>query len=179
MTPIETHWNGYRFRSRLEARWAVFFDAMGFQWEYEPEGFVLPSGKRYLPDFKVGYAWVEVKPDGHTDTSTLREFSQGGEMIILLDGPPAARWYQYFDGACDITDGGAGLVFVPAPGKYAPFYYSWGSGWAGREKPFDELPWPDYERDVRYAIHAARGARFEHGESPTARRQGEAHHTGL
>ena len=25
--PIETHYKGYRFRSRLEARWAVFFDA--------------------------------------------------------------------------------------------------------------------------------------------------------
>ena len=24
--PIETKYNGYRFRSRLEARWAVFFD---------------------------------------------------------------------------------------------------------------------------------------------------------
>jgi hypothetical protein len=23
---IETHYKGYRFRSRLEARWAVFFD---------------------------------------------------------------------------------------------------------------------------------------------------------
>lgn len=51
--PIETLYKGYRFRSRLEARWAVFFDALGVKWEYEPEGFELPSGKRYLPDFKV------------------------------------------------------------------------------------------------------------------------------
>ena len=51
--PIETIYKGYRFRSRLEARWAVFFDALGVKWEYEPEGFELPSGKRYLPDFKV------------------------------------------------------------------------------------------------------------------------------
>ena len=26
---IETAYKGYRFRSRLEARWAVFFDAIG------------------------------------------------------------------------------------------------------------------------------------------------------
>ena len=26
---IETYYKGYRFRSRLEARWAVFFDAAG------------------------------------------------------------------------------------------------------------------------------------------------------
>ena len=51
--PIETIYNGYKFRSRLEARWAVFFDSLGVEYEYEPEGFELPSGKRYLPDFKV------------------------------------------------------------------------------------------------------------------------------
>jgi hypothetical protein len=51
--PIETIYNGYKFRSRLEARWAVFFDALGVEYEYEPEGFVLPSGTYYLPDFRV------------------------------------------------------------------------------------------------------------------------------
>ena len=50
---IETIYNGYRFRSRLEARWAVFFDALGVDYEYEPEGFNLPNGGRYLPDFRV------------------------------------------------------------------------------------------------------------------------------
>lgn len=51
--PIETYYNGYRFRSRLEARWAVFFDTLGVEYEYEPEGFMLPSGKCYLPDFRA------------------------------------------------------------------------------------------------------------------------------
>lgn len=49
--PIETIYNGYRFRSRLEARWAVFFDAAGIKYEYEPEGFVGYLGVKYLPDF--------------------------------------------------------------------------------------------------------------------------------
>lgn len=49
--PIETYYNGYRFRSRLEARWAVFFDSLGIPYLYEPEGFVLPNGDWYLPDF--------------------------------------------------------------------------------------------------------------------------------
>ena len=48
---IETVYNGYRFRSRLEARWAVFFDAAGIKYEYEPEGFDLGGGLYYLPDF--------------------------------------------------------------------------------------------------------------------------------
>lgn len=50
---IETHYKGYRFRSRLEARWAVFFDNIGLEWVYEPEGFELGDGVRYLPDFKI------------------------------------------------------------------------------------------------------------------------------
>lgn len=48
--PIETIYNGYKFRSRLEARWAVFFDAMGIEYEYEPEGIEV-NGCKYLPDF--------------------------------------------------------------------------------------------------------------------------------
>ena len=63
---IETRYKGYRFRSRLEARWAVFFDSLGTEWEYEKEGFDLgePLG-RYLPDFYLPKfaAWAEVKPE--------------------------------------------------------------------------------------------------------------------
>ena len=60
---IETHYNGYRFRSRLEARWAVFFDALGVDYEYEPEGFDLGDGIYYLPDFYLPEddVWVEIK----------------------------------------------------------------------------------------------------------------------
>lgn len=60
---IQTQYKGYHFRSRLEARWAVFFDALGLEWEYEPEGFELGDGVYYLPDFYLPKlkAWVEVK----------------------------------------------------------------------------------------------------------------------
>ena len=53
MKAIETIYKGYRFRSRLEARWAVFFDALGIDWQYEVEGFELDNGEWYLPDFKI------------------------------------------------------------------------------------------------------------------------------
>jgi len=69
---IQTKYNGYHFRSRLEARWAVFFDRIGVRYRYELEGFTLPSGN-YLPDFWIEHPldcfasrgwgfWVEVKP---------------------------------------------------------------------------------------------------------------------
>jgi hypothetical protein len=35
-SPIVTEYAGARFRSRLEARWAAFFDLCGWRWEYEP-----------------------------------------------------------------------------------------------------------------------------------------------
>ncbi len=43
MKAIETEYNG--FRSRQEARWAVFFNSMGVPWEYEKEGYELSSGQ--------------------------------------------------------------------------------------------------------------------------------------
>ena len=50
---IETKYRGYRFRSRLEARWAVFLDAWGVSWKYEPEGYDLGDQGWYLPDFYI------------------------------------------------------------------------------------------------------------------------------
>lgn len=66
LTPIETVYKSYRFRSRLEARWAVFFDSCGIKYEYEPEGFVLSDGEKYLPDFYLPEqdTYVEVKSIG-------------------------------------------------------------------------------------------------------------------
>jgi hypothetical protein len=60
---IETIYNGYRFRSRLEARWAVVFDSLDLKWEYEPQGFELSDGTFYLPDFYLPSisTWCEVK----------------------------------------------------------------------------------------------------------------------
>lgn len=49
---IETKYNGFNFRSRLEARWAIFFDMIGLKYEYEVEGYEM-NGVRYLPDFYI------------------------------------------------------------------------------------------------------------------------------
>lgn len=58
---IPTNYGGVNFRSRLEAKWAAFFDIIGVHWEYEP--FDLEG---WAPDFllrKDGYSAVaEVKP---------------------------------------------------------------------------------------------------------------------
>ena len=65
---IPTKYAGHTFKSRLEARVAVFFDQLRLSWEYEPEGYDLPINGWYLPDFllkkddKLKYdIWIECK----------------------------------------------------------------------------------------------------------------------
>ena len=91
--PIQTEAFGRVFRSRTEARCAVFLERMGFQWEYEPEGYELPSG-RYLPDFKVldqtklsGFYWIECKGDvAPTDqeVALARELSGATRAAVVF-----------------------------------------------------------------------------------------------
>lgn len=49
-TGIETVYRGIRFRSRAEARWAAFFELLGWRWQYEP---VDLAG--YIPDFVIDF----------------------------------------------------------------------------------------------------------------------------
>lgn len=62
LKPIVTVYDGYRFRSRLEARHAVLFNELGVKYAYEDEGYVL-EGIPYLPDFWLPDldCYVEVK----------------------------------------------------------------------------------------------------------------------
>jgi len=95
---IETTYSGYKFRSRLEARWAVFFDALQIVWQYEPEGYVLSDGTHYLPDFYLPTfdydgMWAEVKPLGG-DFIKARQFYQDSKQAMwLCEGPPDCRTY--------------------------------------------------------------------------------------
>lgn len=58
MNAIETTYKGYKFRSRLEAKWASVFDQLGWQWEYEP---IDLNG--YIPDFIINQeVLIEIKP---------------------------------------------------------------------------------------------------------------------
>jgi hypothetical protein len=101
--PIETVYKGYRFRSRLEARWAVFLDKFGITYQYEMEGFKLENGMGYLPDFwlpKVNLLlgeyprdiYFEVKPKTDLEkwvTEKIVTFSGGvKDGIIVCFGDP-------------------------------------------------------------------------------------------
>jgi hypothetical protein len=102
MKAIETEYKGFLFRSRLEARWAVFFDSVGMEWKYEAEGFEV-DGHRYLPDFWLpeANAWAEVKGDPNGlrkeftrmsavlgAKSPLPGFTEGLTSLIVLGDIP-------------------------------------------------------------------------------------------
>jgi hypothetical protein len=150
---IETRYKGYRFRSRLEARWAVFFDALGLKWEYEPEGFELGNFQRYLPDFKVWgvgfkqFMWVEIKGEFPSDTETAKLAAVCGSTeewgLILFGGMSEPDFRLISKHGHDETDSGSVASIAEAMCI----------GW--------------WQFDTGLA--AARSARFEHGENGAAR----------
>lgn|SRR5262249_6642740 len=93
--PIETKYGGHLFRSRTEARWAVFFDAAQIEWQYEVEGFNV-NGTYYLPDFWLPglKTFAEVKPDDEAEIGRAAPLLQSlatarGQPAIILAGQPA------------------------------------------------------------------------------------------
>lgn len=142
---LETRYLGYRFRSRVEARWALFFTELGLDFVYEPQGFQLDSGK-YLPDFYLpdvgGGLWVEVKTRGLTPReerlahelvqhSGLRLLVAQGDPCILELGkgyrvcsPPGDWDMNYLWCSCSLcgrvgleNDGRSGRILCLCPGK--------------------------------------------------------------
>ena len=175
--PIETVYKGYRFRSRLEARWAVFFDAFGLVWQYESEGYQLPNGW-YLPDFHVKtfdqyYAWsfFEIKP--------LNNYKK--ERYTLL--PNHVKIYSMKSQDFDKTER---LCNDLAEMNKKPVYIMYGDPmdsvghvffWKGKNNhnpPINFLTFHTMKTvlgDNRIEIFnqtliKARQARFEHGETP-------------
>jgi len=65
---IQTKYNGNLFRSLLEARWAIFFDALKIKYRYEQFGFDLQDvwycPDFFLPDLRI---WVEIKGEYPSD----------------------------------------------------------------------------------------------------------------
>lgn len=165
MKAIETRYKGYRFRSRLEARWAVFFDALDVKWEYEPEGFELGFNDRYLPDFRLALCndeqgnprqeFIEIKPatPRPEEIRRIEKICCAHKCLgLLLYGSPGShgvvrifpREKSAIDDGYDVNNG------------HIAFH-----AWSWRFFPCDR---DVVGRDVDRAVYDARGARFEFGE---------------
>lgn len=174
--------DGPRYRSRLEARYAVFFDSLNLRYEYEPEGYELWGNRRYLPDFWLPdlRSWIEIKGDVPTDDEENLMY----DLVGMRDS--------------------IGHIFYGLPGEYEGISFCWdlGDSSGGQSAPspsfwtvctqcesigihiansndlyFDEMfrvPLrfcscaPDltslHHPKLTKATRAARQARFEHGE---------------
>jgi hypothetical protein len=122
MKPLPTYYDGVTFRSRTEARWAVFFNKIGWEWKYEDQGFELDGGGSYLPDFSIKLPnmnewWVEVKPDNFDKfdndayMDVLQRFtSQSGKDLILLDGNPDCKPFDIICHRFEENQLGIGLL---------------------------------------------------------------------
>lgn len=91
--PIMTRYKGYRFRSRLEARWAVFLDELGVPWEYEKEGYQLPDGSHYLPDFWLPrediYLEIKGRQASHAEQRKAAHLARGHQKdVVVATGQP-------------------------------------------------------------------------------------------
>lgn len=175
---IPTKYAGRRFRSRLEARWAVFFDSLGIRWQYELEGYRLPSGN-YLPDFYLPDwgAWAEVKPTlASFNFGQARELAAGTKRDVLaLVGEPAVSWFpmvRWLDPLAEIFgEPNAPIYDFIDLGRSV----SKGRAWMllrGPNDPYWQPSWwalqgvnAKWDRAVEHAL----GARFEFGEQGAPR----------
>jgi len=88
---IPTTYKKTTYRSRLEARWAVFFSTLRIKYSYEPQVFSTRLGG-YLPDFYLPKTkWlVEVKPNTPTQEEVIKvqDVSSQSVNIAIVSGEP-------------------------------------------------------------------------------------------
>lgn len=180
---IDTNYKGYKFRSRLEARFAVFLDALNVDWDYEIEGFDLPMTGKYLPDFflpKNGLCglntdplWVEVKAGIATEEETdkLRELAVMTKItgaFFYGSGPYTPNHFkEWFEGCYDGHSIPVLSNFQYPLNSFSPC----NSGRLGVDNYFTLNSWifkfsgETCVNRLRTGAKAALSARFEFGES--------------
>jgi hypothetical protein len=157
MKAINTHFDNLYFRSRLEARWAVYFKSLGIEYVYEMEGYNF-DGFNYLPDFYFRkydfYGEVKHEHFGDVDAKKWNSFVTNiKKPLIIFDGTPNAKplkslfWNGYEVGEIQ-TIPFCNLVKE----SYGFFWCAGGDEDWGNDEPY------------KSAISKARKKRFEHGE---------------
>ena len=196
LSPVQTEYKGYLFRSRLEARWAVFFDSLGVRWEYESEGYDLGDGIQYLPDFllhgvTIDHALYEEKCDVYVevkgqmtkeDAEKIERFYEAGgpeSDAVELSKTAVLVVGKIPDGTCmgeiiqSIYDASDDWFY-----NFATIDGDWYTAYPGVDRKGvcslfgDDTNYLNHmnERATERAYRRARQARFEFGETPAVRR---------
>lgn len=158
---IPTSYNGTRFRSRLEARWAAMFDLLGWEAEYEPLDL-----DGYIPDFIIKFPMpllVEVKPliDRNAGVPFADKEKIGGAMgldgsvlvlgAVLHETPDAviAGWMMHHDpcsaDAFELTSRETTISWHRD--HWSPWCGEWRTCRARKCYPLDH---PDVHRDLHF-----------------------------
>lgn len=119
ISPIPTIYRGHHFRSRLEARWAVFFDLIDIPWSYEDEGFDL-DGTRYLPDFWLPNVRIHLntEPGIFFEVKGVAPYGDKPERLAAASGR------DVFVAVGTLPDGEIEKYFGDSPGWDCP--HLWG-----------------------------------------------------
>lgn len=164
----------------------MFFTAIGEQWDYEPEGFVI-DGDPYLPDFYLRNCaiYVEIKPPSHADYGDvyrkLMRFRDEIGAIVLFNGEPG-EWWPGTLFCVDSTDSSGGVSewscrltsrnnqpTIAVLDDVPPDAHTLMSGHGWETLPsyyWDAAGTCTGDTEFILAVEEARSARFEHGEAP-------------
>jgi len=157
--PLNTNYDGFNFRSRLEARWWIFLKTLNIEAWYEPEGFKLKSGQMYLPDFYLPKirTWAEVKPVQMTTPEVLKADDlahDSGRPVLALEGPPDFKLYQ-----CIFPHESAMFpVLLDVDYHLRRYYEKEGRLWVAPGDKFDAED--DFTLQYRIAVYKSRSERF-------------------
>lgn len=156
---IETSYGDNLFRSRVEARWAVYWEKMKIAFHYEFEGYDLGAAGWYLPDFYLPQVdmWAEVKPTEFKPgelqkLQALVIFTE--KPALMLIGPPECKAYQTICLDKHCQPNGLYLCEFILVNYHGRFY---GDPYKG------EIDSPTFD-NVALAVRAAKSARFEKRE---------------
>lgn len=94
--PIQVYFCGTKYRCTAEAQWAAVFHELALRPHYEPESFLLPSGK-YLPDFWLPDSDVYIEIKGKysgAEPDRYKEFVlQTKRPLLFVAGYPRPNRY--------------------------------------------------------------------------------------
>lgn len=101
LTAKRTIFDGHLYKSRLEARWAVFFKHIGLPYLYEVETFDL-DGTTYTPDFLLPTLnlWVETKGDLVSDEAGIAMINKCERLAVQSQRPALLVFHDPLDSRC-------------------------------------------------------------------------------